>query len=88
MYEDLTPRWAIFIFGCFAALLALVPFVAFFKGPAIRARSKYSKELMREERERIEREQGERVGLKGIEGGIGRDRAEDGKVESPMGKNG
>ncbi|KAL7418993.1 hypothetical protein Q5752_006677 [Cryptotrichosporon argae] len=56
-YENLTPRWAIFLFGCIAALLAVVPFVAYYKGPAIRARSKYSKLLMDAERKEVERDE-------------------------------
>ncbi|RXK37531.1 hypothetical protein M231_05252 [Tremella mesenterica] len=54
IYEKLTPKWAIFLFGSIAAVLAIVPFVAFFYGPIIRARSPYSKLLMAEERERME----------------------------------
>ena len=55
MYENLTPRWAIFLFGCIASVLAAVPFVAFWYGPQIRARSRYSKLLMAEEKERVHR---------------------------------
>ncbi|WVR04612.1 hypothetical protein IAU60_001623 [Kwoniella sp. DSM 27419] len=56
MYDALTPRWTTFLWGCVALVLAGVPFAAFYFGPQIRARSKYSKILMREEQERIERE--------------------------------
>lgn len=56
MYIAITPRWTIFTWGVVALILATVPFIAFYKGTVIRAHSKYSKILMREERERIERE--------------------------------
>ncbi|KIR24797.1 drug transporter [Cryptococcus deuterogattii 99/473] len=56
MYTAITPRWTIFTWGVVALILAWVPFIAFYKGTIIRAHSKYSKILMREERERIERE--------------------------------
>lgn len=56
MYTAITPRWTIFTWGVVALILAMVPFIAFYKGTVIRAHSKYSKILMREERERIERE--------------------------------
>ncbi|WVQ83220.1 hypothetical protein IAT38_005359 [Cryptococcus sp. DSM 104549] len=59
MYRALTPRWTIFTWGCVAALLAAVPFVAYYHGPVIRAHSKYSKILMKEEQERIEKEKAE-----------------------------
>lgn len=80
MYVNLTPRWATFIFGCLAAALALVPFVAFYKGPQIRARSKYSRELMKEERERIQSEQSAHLG--GEEGKL--ERAMAGREEVPV----
>lgn len=53
MYESLTPRWALFLMGMVAAVLGVVPFVAYWKGPEIRARSKYSKILMAEEAARV-----------------------------------
>ncbi|KIR80349.1 drug transporter [Cryptococcus gattii EJB2] len=56
MYTAITPRWTIFTWGVVALILAWIPFIAFYKGTIIRAHSKYSKILMREERERIERE--------------------------------
>ncbi|WVW78489.1 hypothetical protein I302_100444 [Kwoniella bestiolae CBS 10118] len=56
MYDALTPKWTTFTWGCVALLLSAVPFVAFYFGPKIRARSKYSKILMKEEQERIMRE--------------------------------
>lgn len=63
MYISLTPRWAIFLMGMVAAVLGVVPFVAYYRGPEIRSRSKYSKILMAEERKRVvdaEREDKER----------------------------
>jgi type II secretory pathway component PulM len=56
MFDGMTVRWALVLMGGVAALLALVPFVAFFYGPQIRARSKYSRELMAQEREALEKE--------------------------------
>jgi hypothetical protein len=64
MYISLTPRWAIFLMGMVAGILGIVPFIAYWKGPEIRARSKYSKILMEEERRRVadaEREDEERA---------------------------
>lgn len=63
MYITLSPRWAIFLMGLVAGILGIVPFVAFWKGPEIRARSRYSKILMQEERRRVaeaEREEEEK----------------------------
>ncbi|WVR06700.1 hypothetical protein IAU60_003732 [Kwoniella sp. DSM 27419] len=57
MFENLTPRWGIFLMGCIAIVLAPIPFIAYFKGPWIRARSPYSKILMAEEKKRLEAEQ-------------------------------
>jgi type II secretory pathway component PulM len=71
MYVSLTPRWAIFLMGMVAAVLGVVPFVAYWKGPEIRARSKYSKILMAEERARVaaaNREEQERAQEAGEEG--------------------
>ncbi|WWC67915.1 uncharacterized protein I206_101833 [Kwoniella pini CBS 10737] len=56
MYDALTPRWTTFTWGCIALLLSAVPFIAFYFGPKIRSKSKYSKILMKEEQERILRE--------------------------------
>ncbi|WWC59282.1 uncharacterized protein I303_101833 [Kwoniella dejecticola CBS 10117] len=56
MYDALTPRWTCVTWGCVALLLSSVPFIAFKYGPQIRARSKFSKLLMKEEQERILRE--------------------------------
>ncbi|TXT10572.1 hypothetical protein VHUM_02077 [Vanrija humicola] len=69
MFERMTVRWAIVMMASFAAVLALVPFVAFFYGPQIRARSKYSKLLMQQERDTIdaERIQREARGMDGHE---------------------
>lgn len=61
MFESMTVRWALVMMGGVAALLALVPFVAFYFGPQIRARSKYSRLLMAQERENIEKERAERA---------------------------
>ncbi|KAK8847392.1 hypothetical protein IAR55_005250 [Kwoniella newhampshirensis] len=56
MYKALTPRWTIFTWGCVALVLSAVPFGAYYRGPQIRAISKYSKILMKEEKERIAKE--------------------------------
>ncbi|WWC86940.1 uncharacterized protein L201_001820 [Kwoniella dendrophila CBS 6074] len=56
MFDAITPKWTTFTWGCVAVLLAAVPYIAFFYGPLIRSKSKYSKILMREEQERILRE--------------------------------
>lgn len=61
MFKGMTVRWAIVMMGGIASVLALVPFVAYIYGPQIRARSKYSRVLMQQERdardeERIQRE--------------------------------
>jgi len=56
MFKTMTVRWALIMMGGIATVLALVPFVAFFYGPAIRARSKYSRLLMEQEREALETE--------------------------------
>lgn len=60
MFEGMTVRWALVLFACVGAVLALVPFVAFFYGPQIRARSKISRLLMHEEREALESERYQR----------------------------
>lgn len=58
MYENLTPHYASTLFGCLAAILAVVPFVAFRWGPQIRARSPMSRKLVaEEERMRLFREE-------------------------------
>ncbi|WOO83005.1 Efflux pump atB [Vanrija pseudolonga] len=67
MFERMTPRWAIVMMASFAAVLALVPFVAFFYGPQIRARSKYSKVLMQQERDAIDAERIQRE-ARGMDG--------------------
>jgi hypothetical protein len=61
LYNNLTPRWGSFLFGCLATLLAVVPFVAFFYGPEIRKRSKFARALAVEE-ERVSREKEEARG--------------------------
>jgi hypothetical protein len=58
MFNNLTPRWSLFMMGCIAALLAPIPYIAFFKGPWIRERSPYSRILMAEEKKRVELEAG------------------------------
>jgi hypothetical protein len=82
MYENLTPRWAIFLMGCIAAVLASVPFVAYWKGPQIRARSRYSKLLIEEERRRVAavHRGGEEAGGEEVEIGQG-DANEEGRGE-------
>lgn len=60
MFVRLTVRWSLVMMGGLAMLLALVPFAAFFWGPAIRARSPYSRQLMAMERERQQNEKAER----------------------------
>ncbi|KAL1409161.1 hypothetical protein Q8F55_005990 [Vanrija albida] len=67
MFGAMTPRWAIVMMASFAAVLALVPFVAFFYGPRIRARSKYSKLLMQQERDAIDAERIQRE-ARGMDG--------------------
>jgi hypothetical protein len=56
MFARLTVRWSLVLCGG----LALVPFVAYVWGPAIRARSPYSRELMAMERDRQATEKAER----------------------------
>ncbi|KAF8813035.1 hypothetical protein BYT27DRAFT_7251379 [Phlegmacium glaucopus] len=46
MYKTLGYRWANTLFGCLAAIMAPIPFVLFFYGPAIRRRSKFSRAVM------------------------------------------
>lgn len=63
MYDTLTPRWAIFLMGMVAGVLGVVPFIAYWKGPEIRARSPFSRILMAEEKARVaaaEKEQAQR----------------------------
>jgi hypothetical protein len=83
MYENLTPRWAIFLMGCIALLLAIVPFAAFWKGPQIRARSRYSKLLMEEEKRRVAAVQvgGEEAGGEDVE--IMSEHEEEGRGQRP-----
>ncbi|KLT43436.1 MFS general substrate transporter [Cutaneotrichosporon oleaginosum] len=66
MFKGMSVRWALILMGGIAALLALVPFVAFFYGPAIRQRSPYSRELMRQEREALDAERVQRE-LRGMD---------------------
>lgn len=71
MFDRLTVRWGLVMMGGFASVLALVPFIAFFYGPVIRAHSPYSKQLMAMERERVQNEKAEReargMNLHGVE---------------------
>lgn len=77
MFKNMSVRWALVMMGCIAALLALVPFIAYFYGPLIRERSKYSRELMRAEREALDAERYQReargmdmTGAEDIEGEV------------------
>jgi hypothetical protein len=57
MYTRLTPKWASTLLGCIAVLMAPIPFVLFFWGPKIRARSQVAKSLhAAAEKERMEKE--------------------------------
>jgi len=57
MYERLTPKWASTLLGCIAVLMAPIPFVLFFWGPKIRAKSRVAQTLSKlAEKERTERE--------------------------------
>lgn len=49
MYDGLTFRWASTLFGIFAAVLAIVPFILFAYGPQIRARSRFAQKLAQNE---------------------------------------
>jgi hypothetical protein len=60
MFKTMTVRLALVMMGGIATLLALVPFVAFFYGPWIRQKSKYSRLLMEQEREALEAERYQR----------------------------
>ncbi|KAJ9107641.1 hypothetical protein QFC21_001101 [Naganishia friedmannii] len=57
LYNNLTPRWGSTLFGGLAAILAVIPFVAFFYGPQIRKGSKFAKTLAAEQ-ERLREEGG------------------------------
>lgn len=72
----MTVRWGCLVFFGISALLAAVPFVAFWYGPVIRSHSKYSKQLMAEEAKRIETEKN------------GKDDAGDGAFELEQGREG
>ena len=57
MYTRLTPKWASTLLGCIAVLMAPIPFVLFFWGPKIRARSRVAQTLKKAaEKERLEKE--------------------------------
>ncbi|KIJ55485.1 hypothetical protein M422DRAFT_24059 [Sphaerobolus stellatus SS14] len=51
MYNRLTFRWASTLFGCLAAVLSVVPFILFWYGPQIRARSHFARKLEKQEKE-------------------------------------
>lgn len=63
MFRNMTVRWAIIMMGGIAAVLALVPFIAFFYGPQIRARSPYSRALMQQEKDALDAERIQREAL-------------------------
>ncbi|KAI0687388.1 major facilitator superfamily domain-containing protein [Cytidiella melzeri] len=46
MYAKLTYHWANTMFAFFALAMAPVPFILFYKGPALRARSKFAKTVV------------------------------------------
>ncbi|KAJ3975701.1 MFS polyamine transporter [Lentinula raphanica] len=46
MYAEMSYKWANTMFGCIACLLMPIPFILFFYGPRIRARSKFSRVVM------------------------------------------
>ncbi|GBE86348.1 MFS general substrate transporter [Sparassis latifolia] len=48
MFARLTYHWANTLFALIAVVLIPIPYVLFFKGPAIRARSKFAKQVMQE----------------------------------------
>jgi len=52
MYNNMNFRWASTLLGIFAGALAPIPFVLFFWGPEIRARSKFARQLIGEEAKR------------------------------------
>lgn len=63
MFDGITARWGLVLMGGVAAILALVPFAAFFYGPQIRAHSRYSRQLMAEEHSRLEAERAKRAAI-------------------------
>jgi len=46
MYKTLSYKWANTLFGCLATIMAPIPFLLFFYGPAIRKRSPVSRAVM------------------------------------------
>ena len=46
LYHNLTFRWGGTLIGCIGALLAPIPFVLFWFGPKIRARSRFASGLI------------------------------------------
>ncbi|KAG0698235.1 MFS general substrate transporter [Suillus ampliporus] len=49
MFARLTPKWSLTLFGCVAAALVPIPWVLFFYGSRIRARSKVSRKILEDE---------------------------------------
>ncbi|KAG2144581.1 major facilitator superfamily domain-containing protein [Suillus clintonianus] len=49
MFAGLTHRWGLTLFGCIGAALVPIPWVLFFYGSRIRARSKVSRKILEEE---------------------------------------
>ncbi|KAG2743990.1 MFS general substrate transporter [Suillus brevipes Sb2] len=49
MFARLTHRWGLTLFGCIGAALVPIPWVLFFYGSRIRARSKVSRKILEEE---------------------------------------
>jgi len=49
MFARLTYKWGLTLFGCIGAALAPIPWVLFFYGSRIRARSKVSRKILEEE---------------------------------------
>ncbi|KDQ50141.1 hypothetical protein JAAARDRAFT_186488 [Jaapia argillacea MUCL 33604] len=46
MYDRLSYKWSSTLFACIAVVMIPIPFILFFYGPAIRARSKFSSKVM------------------------------------------
>ncbi|CAL1715271.1 unnamed protein product [Somion occarium] len=46
MYNNLTYKWANTLFACIGLIMIPIPVILFFKGPAIRARSKFASQVM------------------------------------------
>lgn len=63
LYTNLTPRWGTTLFGCLATILAVIPFIAFFYGPKIRAHSNFAKTLAEDQRKRDEIQRQDKGGV-------------------------